>query len=278
MGKIISIANQKGGVGKTTTVVNLGASLAVAEKDVLLIDFDPQGNASSGFGIPVDEIVERNIYGAMTGSYSIETAIHKTSLESLEIVPCNHHLAGGELELVPMLAREYKLKDLISPLREKYDYILIDCPPSLGLLTVNALTAADSFIVPLQCEYYSLEGLSQLLNTVALIQKGTNARLTCEGILLTMFDARNKLSHQVKSEVEKHFGANVFKSMIPRNVRLSEAPSFGKPIILYDIHSKGCDSYLSFARELIQKGENQELASLQSSDFSNNIADNQIGV
>jgi len=251
MGRMIAVTNQKGGVGKTTTAVNLGASLAVAEKKVLLIDFDPQGNASSGVGVSLTP--EKNIYGALINDEDIHKAIYKTNLPYLDILPSNADLAGAELELVSTYSRETKLKRILEPLRELYDYLIIDCPPSLGLLTINALTAADSYIVPLQCEYYALEGLSQLLKTVDLIRDNLNPRLEKEGILLTMFDGRNNLSHQVKDEVVKHFGDKVFASIIPRNVRLSEAPSFGKPIILYDSTSRGCECYLDLAQEVIAR-------------------------
>jgi len=253
MSRIICIANQKGGVGKTTTAVNLAASLAAAEKRVLLVDIDPQGNATSGVGIDKDSL-QSSIYDLIINDEDPAGLLLETELKSLQLMPATPDLAGAELELVDLVERESKLKKILHPLRGNYDFIIIDCPPSLGLLTLNALTAADSVIVPLQTEFYAMEGLSQIVRTIALVQKGLNSALAIEGILLTMFDGRNNLSRQVEQEVRTHFGEKVFKTVIPRNVRLSEAPSHGKPIILYDIASRGATAYLELAREVIQRG------------------------
>jgi len=252
MGKVICIANQKGGVGKTTTAVNLSASLAVAEKKTLLIDIDPQGNATSGLGIPRED-ASQNIYHALIDQVPLQSLIHKTELSFLEIVPSNIDLIGAEIELVPFPERELRLKTAMKEVREIFDFLIIDCPPSLGLITVNSLTASDSVLIPLQCEYYPMEGLSQLLKTIELIKNNLNRELVIEGILLTMFDRRNNISHQVNEEVRKHFGKLVFQTVIPRNVRLSECPSFGKPIILYDADSRGAESYLELAREILNQ-------------------------
>lgn len=254
MGKIIAIANQKGGVGKTTTSVNLAASLGVLEKKVLLIDADPQANASSGLGIDVEAVVE-GTYQLLEHSVSAEDAIVATSSPNLDIIPAHIDLVAIEIELVDKEEREYMLKKAITHLKEKYDYILIDCAPSLGLLTLNALTAADSVIIPIQCEYFALEGLGKLLNTIKSVQKIHNPDLDIEGLLLTMFDSRLRLSNQVVEEVNKHFDAMVFKTIIQRNVRLSEAPSYGESIISYDATSKGANNYLSLAEELITKNQ-----------------------
>jgi chromosome partitioning protein len=256
MAKVISVTNQKGGVGKTTTVINLGASLAAAEKKTLLIDLDPQGNAGSGLGINKGVQGAKTIYNILVQEEDITNAIRKTELEGLDIIPANQDLIGAELELVNMIARETKFKQALSSVLDNYDYVLIDCPPSLGLLTINALTASHSYLVPMQCEYYAMEGLTQLLKVVALVRKGLNQDLKEEGILLTMFDGRNNLCHQVVSEIREHFSDRVFKSVIPRNVKLSECPSHGKPILLYDVNSKGAMSYLSLAKEIIGKNEN----------------------
>ena len=253
MTRVICIANQKGGVGKTTTSVNLSASLAARGKRVLLLDLDPQGNASSGLGLKKHEYQESNIYHALIGEQTLESVIRPCSVANLFVAPANPDLVGAEIELVDIPKREFRLKDALRPVRDSFDFVLIDCPPSLGLLTLNALSAADTFIVPLQCEYYALEGLSQLLNTAGLIKKNINPELRIEGIVLTMFDTRNNLSHQVVSEIQTHFGDKVFKSIIPRNVRLSEAPSHGQSIIDYDQKSIGAVKYIELADELIEK-------------------------
>lgn len=252
---MICIANQKGGVGKTTTAVNLSASIAVAEKRVLLIDIDPQGNSTSGMGFSKEGSRE-TIYQALLRGSGMKEAIQKTEIPYLDVIPSNTDLIGAEIELVQENERERKLERLIKEVETDYDFIFIDCPPSLGLLTVNSLTAAHSVLIPLQCEYYALEGLSQLLKTIQLIKQALNPKLTIEGILLTMFDSRNNLSHQVAQEVRTYFKGKVFSTIIPRNIRLSEAPSHGKPVLLYDIHSKGAESYLNLAREILADGKN----------------------
>ncbi len=252
--RVICIANQKGGVGKTTTAVNLSASIAVAEKKVLLIDIDPQGNSTSGVGLS-KETSNGTIYHALLRGSGLKEMIQKTALTYLDVIISNTDLIGAEVELIQEKDRERKLDRLIKEVEADYDYIFIDCPPSLGLLTINSLTAAHSVIVPLQCEYYAMEGLGQLLKTIRLIKQSFNPKLEIEGILLTMFDGRNSLSHQVAHEVKRHFKDKVFKTIIPRNVRLSEAPSYGKPVLLYDIHSKGAESYLNLAREIMADGK-----------------------
>lgn len=253
MARVICVANQKGGVGKTTTSVNLAASLAAKGRKVLLLDLDPQGNASSGLGLKKFEYQDANIYHVLIGEQTLESVIRTTHSPRLQVAPANPDLVGAEIELVDTPKREFRLKDAVRSMLPNYDYILIDCPPSLGLLTLNALAAANTFIVPLQCEYYALEGLSQLLNTAGLVKKSINPDLRIEGIVLTMFDTRNNLSHQVVSEIQTHFGEKVFKSVIPRNVRLSEAPSHGQAIIDYDSKSIGATKYMDLANELDEK-------------------------
>ena len=252
MGKIIAIANQKGGVGKTTTTVNLAASLGVLEKKFLLIDADPQANASSGLGIDV-ESVEKGTYQLLEHNCTAEEATQKTSSPHVDIIPAHIDLVASEIELVHVEKREYMLQTALESIKKNYDYILIDCAPSLGLLTLNALTAADSIIIPIQCEYFALEGLGKLLNTIKSVQKIHNANLDIEGLLLTMYDSRLRLSNQVVEEVQNHFHDMVFKTIIQRNVRLSEAPSYGESIINYDVNSKGASNYLSLAKEIISK-------------------------
>lgn len=250
---MIALANQKGGVGKTTSSVNLSSSLAFLGKKVLLVDIDPQGNASSGVGVNKGEI-EHCIYDVLVDDVAIQDVLQKTDLDNLNVIPATIQLAGAEVELVPAISREIRLKKAIDSIRDDYDYVIIDCPPSLGLLTLNALTAADSVLIPVQCEYYALEGLSQLLNTIRIVQKHLNEDLQIEGVLLTMLDARTNLGIQVIEEVKKYFQNKVFNTIIPRNVRLSEAPSHGKPILLYDAKSKGAEVYLELAKEVVEHG------------------------
>ncbi|MFD2215361.1 ParA family protein [Metabacillus endolithicus] len=253
MGKIIAIANQKGGVGKTTTSVNLGACLAYIGKRVLLVDVDPQGNATSGIGIEKADVAHC-IYDILVDDVDAKGVIKSTAVENLDIIPATIQLAGAEIELVPTISREVRLKRALEAVKDQYDYMVIDCPPSLGLLTINALTASDAVLIPVQCEYYALEGLSQLLNTVRLVQKHLNTDLTIEGVLLTMLDARTNLGIQVIDEVKKYFQDKVYKTIIPRNIRLSEAPSHGQPIIIYDPRSRGAEVYLDLAKEVVVNG------------------------
>jgi len=254
MGKIIAIANQKGGVGKTTTSINLAACLGVLEKKVLLIDADPQANATSGLGVDI-ETVEFGTYQLLEHSVQAKDVIIKTNAPNLDIIPAHIDLVASEIELVDQEDREYMLKKALKPIKDDYDFILIDCAPSLGLLTLNALTGADSVIIPIQCEYFALEGLGKLLNTIKSVQKIHNPELDIEGLLLTMYDSRLRLSNQVVEEVHKHFDGMVFKTIIQRNVRLSEAPSHGESIIMYDADSKGANNYLTLAQELISKNQ-----------------------
>ena len=254
MRKIICIANQKGGVGKTTTAINLAASLAAAEKRTLLIDCDPQGNASSGVGIDRATAREKNLYNALIGEVPLDDIIVGTPIPTLDIVPSNQDLIGVEIEFISLQDREKRLRNILRDVDRPYDYMIIDCPPSLGLLTINSLVAADDVIIPLQCEYFAMEGLGHLLNTIRLIKARLNPTLSMAGILLTMFDTRNRLSHLVEDDVRKHFGEKVFKTIIHRNVRLSESPSHGLPIMLYDIKSRGALSYLELAKEILSNG------------------------
>ena len=254
MRKIICVANQKGGVGKTTTAINLSASLAAAEKRTLLIDCDSQGNATSGIGIDQDTIIKNNLYHALIGRSSLKEVIVGTQLPYLDIAPSNQDLIGIEIEFIQLEDREKKLRTLVHQLDTAYDFIIIDCPPSLGFLTVNAMVASDYLIIPLQCEYFAMEGLGHLLNSLRLIKARLNPALTLGGILLTMFDSRNLLSHRVSEDVRSHFGKSVFNTVIPRNVRLSESPSHGLPIILYAIKSRGAVSYMELAREILTDG------------------------
>lgn len=254
MSLVLAIVNQKGGVGKTTTVVNLSAFLAAKGKKTLLLDLDPQGNSTSGLGFKKNSL-NKTIYDVLINEEPLQNAVYESGRNKLHLCPANIDLAGSELELVSTVSRETVLKRALSDLRRQYDYILIDCPPSLGLLTVNALTAADSILVPIQSEYYALEGVSQLLDTVTLIKRSVNPQLTIFGVIITMFDSRTQLAHLVASDVRRHFGDRVFRTIIPRNVRLSEAPSFGKTIIEYDPKSKGAESYDALAREIIRRAE-----------------------
>lgn len=258
MGKIIAVANQKGGVGKTTTTVNLCTILAKKGKKVLLIDADPQGNASSGLG--VEKEVENSTYDVLVNDIQVEETLQKTMIKNLKVCPSNMSLAGAEVELVSMMSREQRLKEKLEVIKEDFDYIFIDCPPSLGLITLNSFTASDSVLIPVQCEYFALEGLGQLLNTVNLVKKHLNKNLRIEGALLTMYDIRTNLSNQVVKEVKKYFNNKVYKTVIPRNVRLSEAPSYGLPITEYDPKSKGAKSYIKLAKEFLTMNEEEKKA------------------
>lgn len=254
MGKVISVSNQKGGVGKTTSSVNLSACLAYLNYKVLLVDIDPQGNATSGVGVNKADM-DQCIYNVLVEDLSAAKVCVPTSVANLDVIPATIQLSGAEIELVPTISREVRLKKALEPVIDQYDYVIIDCPPSLGLLTINALTASDSVLIPVQCEYYALEGLSQLLNTIRLVQKHLNKQLMIEGVLLTMLDARTNLGIQVIDEVKKYFQDKVYQSVIPRNVRLGEAPSHGEPIIIYDPKSRGAEVYLDLAKEVIANGE-----------------------
>jgi chromosome partitioning protein len=254
LGRVIAIANQKGGVGKTTTAVNLAASLAAAERRVLAVDADPQGNLTSGLGRKTRES-RPSLYEALIEQRPLDGLMVTTDLEHLTLVPSDRNLTGAEVELVPLLAREFRLREALAPVAGQYDYVLIDCPPSLGLLTVNALAAADSVLIPLQCEYYALEGVSELTATLQRIKRALNPDLEIEGVVLTMVDERTNLTQQVISEVRAHFKEKVLGTQVPRSVRLAEAPSFGQPVILYDIRSKGAEAYLQLAREIMSQGQ-----------------------
>ena len=258
MGKVISVANQKGGVGKTTTTINLSTILAKRGKKVLLIDADPQGNATSGVGAEKD--VEFSLYDVLVGDTEVGQTLETTAIKNLYVCPSNINLAGAEVELVPMISREQRLKAKLDGIKDKFDFVLIDCPPSLGLITLNAFTASDSVLIPVQCEYYALEGLGQLINTVNLVKKHLNKDIQIEGALLTMYDIRTNLSNQVVREVKKYFDNKVYKTVIPRNVRLSEAPSYGLPITEYDPKSKGAKSYEKFTKEFLKKIEDEKKA------------------
>jgi chromosome partitioning protein len=251
VGRIIAVANQKGGVGKTTTAINLAASLAAAERKVLAVDCDPQGNLTSGLGLKTKDEERPSLYDVLLGGRSLEEVLLATDLEHLSLVPSDRNLTGAEVELVPLLAREFRLKEALAAVAPRFDYVLLDCPPSLGLLTVNALTAAQSVLVPLQCEYFALEGITELMATMRRVQRALNPELEVLGVLLTMVDERMNLTQQVMGDIRAHFKDKVFAATIPRSVRLAEAPSFGKPVILYDVRSKGAEAYLDLAKELM---------------------------
>lgn len=262
-GLIVAITNQKGGVGKTTTAMNLATALAACGEKILVVDFDPQGNATTGLG--VEKVGHsQNVYAMLMGDCTGEQAIHKTIVPGLDIVPSTVHLSGAEIELVPAFSREYKLREALEPLKAHYDYIFIDCPPSLGLLTINALTAANRYLVPLQAEFFALEGVSQLLSSVNLVKGRLNTELESMGVLMTMVDTRNNLSKQVEQEVRNYFGEDVFETVIPRNVRVSEAPSHGRPVILYDTFCTGSRAYMSLAAELMRKQKTQDAKTMVS--------------
>ncbi len=252
MGRILTIANQKGGVGKTTTAVNLAASLAAAERRTLLVDIDPQGNAGSALGVTRDEVEGASLYEVLLEGRPVAEVVRRTELKFLDLVPASRHLVGAELELAGEERREHRLRKALDPVAGDYEYLIVDCPPSLGLLTLNGLVAAHGVLIPLQCEYYALEGLADVLRTIDLVREGANPRLAVEGIVLTMH-APNNLATQVTEEIRTHFKKEVFQTVIPRNVRLSESPSHGKPVLLYDVASKGCQSYLALARELVKR-------------------------
>ena len=254
MGRIIAIANQKGGVGKSTTAINLAACLAEKEQKVLIVDIDPQGNATSGLGVSKDD-VENTIYQVMLGTISADDAIQKDVFDNLDVLPSNVNLAGAEIELIDVENREYILKNILYDIKDRYDYIVLDCPPSLSMLTVNAMTAADTVLVPIQCEYYALEGLTQLIHTINLVKRKLNPELELEGVVFTMYDARTNLSLQVVENVKENLGQNIYKTIIPRNVRLAEAPSHGLPINYYDSKSAGAESYRLLAQEVIHRGD-----------------------
>src|SRR6056297_3984824 len=258
MGKVISLANQKGGVGKTTTAINLGASFAVLEKKVLIIDADPQANATSGTGFDIKK-VKTSIYECLIEEADPRKIVLNSDIKNLDLIPSHIDLVGAEIEMLNMPEQEYMLKNVVNKVKDDYDFVLIDCSPSLGLITVNALTASDSVIIPVQCEYFALEGLGKLLNTINIIQKGLNTDLEIEGFLLTMYDARLRLSNQVVEEVRKHFQSMVFETIIQRNIKLGESPSYGKPVVMYDANSKGAVNYLNLARELLQKNDQTKI-------------------